>query len=245
MSVDAPPPAGTGSHLLLNCPLHDSSLDLLIGRAIECDPQLIIDHGCGWGEVLLRAVAEVPSAVGVGVELHLPDLERARVAACERGLADRSSFIHGNSADHRQRADLLISLGSYQAFGDVANAARCLREDLLPGGRALFGLEYWAFRPTDEELGHMWPGATVEDCLALADIADLLHNSGWRIIDMHDSTRTEFDDFEVGHLRERELWLVNHPEAFEEPIRAELDQAWTSWFRGHRRPMRFVTFILA
>lgn len=75
---------------------------------------------------------------------------------------------------------------------------------------------------------------------------DLLHDAGWRILDLHDTTRTEFDDFEVGHQREREEWLVSHPNHPDHQlVQGDLDQAWSSWLRGHRHPMGFATFVLA
>lgn len=76
---------------------------------------------------------------------------------------------------------------------------------------------------------------------------DQLHVAEWRIFDLHDSTRTEFDAYEAGHLREREEWLAQQTADVrrELPDRADLDRAWTSWLRGHRRTMGFVTFILA
>lgn len=241
MSDDQPPVAGTGSLLLLNSPLHELSLAVLIDRAIENQPRRVVDHGCGWGEVLLRTLAHATEATGTGVDVHGPDLDRARAAAANRGLNDRVNFVQGPSTEHREPADLVINLGAYQAFGDVPTALQMLRSDLLPGGRALLGVEYWAATPTPDELAHMWPDASVADCAYLPDLVETVHETGWRILDLHDSTRTEFDDFELGHLREREQWLVCHPE---HPIRPELDQTWSSWLRGHRRPMGFITLVL-
>ncbi|WP_125776034.1 SAM-dependent methyltransferase [Antribacter gilvus] len=241
MTDDQPPNAGAGSLLLLNSPLRQASLDRLIARAAEHQPTRIVDHGCGWGEVLLQALAACPGATGLGIEVHDPDVQRARATATERGLTGRVRFESGSSTDHREPADLLISLGAFQAFGDLPTAVRELRADLLPGGRALFGMEYWTSAPAPAELAHMWPGASESDCLSLPDLVDQLHEAGWRILDLHESTRTEFDDFELGHLREREQWLIDHPD---HPVRAELDSAWTAWLRGHRRTMGFVTFVL-
>lgn len=247
MSDNQPPKAGTGARLMINSPLHQDSLGRLIQRATEHAPRRIVDHGCGWGEVLLQSVAASPGATGLGDDVHEPDLVRARAAAVERRLADRVTFVAGPATDHREPADLLISLGAFHAFGDPGEAMRALREDLRPGGRAMFGIEHWAETPTAEELSRMWPDASVDDCATLPDIVDELHAAQWRILDLHDSTRTEFDAYETGHLREREEWLAAQPDAVrrEHPVRAELDQAWTSWLRGHRRSMGFVTFVLA
>lgn len=68
-----------------------------------------------------------------------------------------------------------------------------------------------------------------------------MHTAGWRVLDLHDSTRTELDQFELGQLREREDWLLTRPN---HPVRQELDRAWSSWLRGHRRAMGFVSVVL-
>jgi len=248
MADDTPPPAGTGAHLTLNSPLSQDALSRLLSRATEHGPQRIVDHGCGWGEALLQALAASPGATGAGDDVDDTDLVRARAAAEDRGLADRVTFVAGRAADHREPADLLISMGAYHALGSgPAEAMRALREDARPGGRAVFGLEYWAQTPTPEELSHMWPGASLDDCAILPDIVDQLHATGWRILDLHDTTRTEWDAYEVGHFRERELWLAAQPDPVRQqhPVRAELDRVWTSWLRGHRRSLGFVTFVLA
>lgn len=247
MADDTPPPAGTGAHLTINSPLSQEALSRLLTRATEHGPQRIVDHGCGWGEALLQAVAASPGATGAGHDIDEADLVRARAAAAERGLADRVQFAAGRAADHREPADLLISMGAHHALGGPDEAMRALRADARPGGRAVFGLEYWAQTPTAEELEHMWPGASIDDCATLPDLVDRLHATGWRILDLHDSTRTEWDAYEVGHFRERELWLVSQPESSraEHPVRADLDRAWASWLRGHRRSLGFVTFVLA
>jgi len=255
-----PPAAGTGTGMLLNSPLDAASLDRLLEVATAQRPARVLDHGCGWGEVLLRALEHAPLATGRGVEIHEPDVRRARAQARERGLEARAGFTLGSSADFREPADLLVSLGAYQAFGDVPTALRTLREDLTPGGRAVFGAEYWQHPPTSAELECMWPDASPADCSDLPDLVDAAHAAGWRVLDLHDSTLQEFDAFELGHLREREAWLVAQPEqpdgedgtapappggpAPAAELRRSLDQSWTVWLRGRRRPLGFVTLVL-
>ncbi len=237
-----PPPPGSGAHLTFNAPLSSESAARLVVAATAHAPEVIIDHGCGWGTLLLDILAAVPGARGTGVDVHGPDIERARAAAASRGLADRAGFVEGSSSDLTEAADLLVSIGAFQAFGTVEEALAALADRLHPGGRLLFGLEYWRSLPTSEELALMWQGASVDDCLLLPDLVELIHGAGWRILDLHDSTPTEFDAFEVGHLREREGWLVDHPD---HPVRAEVDREWSAWLRGRRRSMGFVTMLLA
>ncbi|WP_161958532.1 class I SAM-dependent methyltransferase [Ornithinimicrobium cavernae] len=236
-----PPAAGTGARLELNSPLSAASAARLVAAATAHAPELIIDHGCGWGTLLLDALASVPTAHGTGIDVHAPDIDRAWATAEQRGLTDRVTFVTGSSEDVRDRADLLISIGAFQALGTIEEALARLAELLRTGGRLLFGSEYWQARPTPEELALMWDGARVEDCLDLPGLIGRVQAAGWRVLDLHDSTRTEFDAFEVGHLREREEWLLEHPG---HPVRAELDQDWAAWLRGRRRPMGFVTLLL-
>lgn len=241
LMTDTPPPPGTGAHLRYNSPLAAETVDRMLRVATAHNPRMVVDHGCGWGTVLLEALALCPEARGRGIEIHAPDRVRAEAAVGERGLTDRVDWVTGSSREDHTTADLLISLGAYQGFGSPAEALTGLRRRLNPGGRLLFGLEYWLAPPSEQELAQMWEGASSTDCLTLAEIVAAAHDSRWRVLDLHDSTRAEFDAFDVGHFREREEWLLTHND---DTVRAEQDRAWQSWLRGHRRPMGFVTLLL-
>lgn len=239
--MEQPPPAGTGARLEHNSPLGPASAARLVAAATAHAPQTVVDHGCGWGTVLLDVLAASPEGRGIGVDVHGPDIERATSLAEQRGLTQRAAFVAVPSADVTDPADLLINIGAFQAFGTIETALRVLAERLNPGGRLLFGCEIWRARPTEQELALMWDGAALEDCLELPELIDLVHATGWRALDLHESTPAEFDAFEIGHLREREEWLLDHPD---HPLRAELDREWDAWLRGRRRPMGFVTLLL-
>lgn len=87
----------------------------------------------------------------------------------------------------------------------------------------------------------MWPDASAADCLELGEIAEALVDAGWLILDMHDSTRGEFDAFDLGHMRPRLEWALKNPD---HPLRDEVSSAVVAWINGHREPMGFVTFVL-
>lgn len=235
------PPPGTGARLEIHSPLSLDSVDRLLREATAHQPGTIVDHGCGAGAMLLRAASLVPSARCRGLDIHGPDLDRARRAAEARGLVDRVDFVLGPSAEDEDPADLVLSVGAFHAFGTLEQALEALAVRVAPGGRLLFGIEYWQQSPTPEELAHMWEGASLADCLDLPTLVETLFAAGWRVLDLHDSTRGEFDAFEVGLLREREEWLAEHssPE-----VRTAQEESWRSWLRGHRRSMGFVTFLL-
>lgn len=87
----------------------------------------------------------------------------------------------------------------------------------------------------------MGEGAAIEDCYDLPSLVETMLAADWRILDLRDSTRQEFDAFERGHLREREELLLDHPTP---EVRTAQEKAWRSWLRGHRRSMGFATFLL-
>lgn len=152
----SPPPAlGTGARLTFNAPLSIERADRLARDLAARRPATVVDLGCGWGELLLRVLAAAPDASGTGVDTHAADLARAREAATLRQLGDRVVFVEGSATDHGPETDALISIGGYQAFGTIPEALTALRERLRPGGRLLFGAEYWQRQPTDGDLAHM------------------------------------------------------------------------------------------
>ncbi|RAX44411.1 SAM-dependent methyltransferase [Arthrobacter sp. AQ5-06] len=246
LDPSTPPARGGASVLQTNSPIGRQSLNRLIEVLATNRPQTVLDHGCGWGGMLLDILDVMPSTNGTGIDINGPYIEQARIAAEQRRLADRAIFHEGSSADHTESADLVLNVGSYQAFGTISEALTRLRSSTNPSGRLVFGAEIWSVTPSDDQLAHMWEGTTVDDALLLPDLVDIVTNAGWRVLDLRTSTSQEWEDFECGHLRNREQWLVTHPEhELASEIRSELDKARMMWLRGHRNVMGFVTFILA
>ncbi|WP_147915307.1 SAM-dependent methyltransferase [Ruania zhangjianzhongii] len=238
---DPLPLPGTGAMLTINSPLSEESVHRLARAATAHHPASILDYGCGWATMLLACLDQAPHARGVGLDVHQPDIVRGSAAAQARGLSDRVELRAAEAATNTDRADLLINLGAFHAFGTIGEALTALRGRRTEGGRLLFGCEYWVTPPTTDELAHMWPEASVADCDSLPEIADAALAAGWQILDLHDSTRAEFDAFDLGHLRERQEWLTRHPE---HPEAGQISAEVTDWLRGHRRPMGFATFLL-
>jgi SAM-dependent methyltransferase len=240
-------PSGFGSRtrLTFHGPLSGERADSLAADLAAGRPANVVDYGCGWGELLLRVLEAAPEAIGVGIDIHGPEIARGRENAEKRGLSGRVSFIEGPAADHASPANVVISCGAYQAFGTIPEALKALRPLVEPAGLLLFGAEIWDRTPTDEELASMWPGMTVDDCLYLPDLVDAATAEGFRPLRIQTATRGEWEEFGSGLAAGAEEWLLangDHPEAGQ--IRAKLDRDRSIWLRGHRDVMGFAYLTL-
>ncbi|MEY9890904.1 SAM-dependent methyltransferase [Catenulispora sp. MAP5-51] len=233
--MTTPPKLGAGTRLDFHGPLSADRAGRLVAELAARAPATVVDYGCGWGEFLLRVMAAAPGAQGTGIDVHGPDIVRGRALAAERGLSGRAVFVEGPAADHTEPADLVLSLGAYQAFGSIPEALQALRARVSPGGRLLFGCEVWERTPTESQLAAMWPGMTVEECLYLPDVVDAAVAAGFRPLRVETATRGEWEEFESGYGADAEEWLLanpGHPEAAD--LRAQLDEHLSIWLRGTR-----------
>ncbi len=248
MTTD-PPRAGAGSWLAFHGPLSEERAASLVGELAARTPATVLDIGCGWAELMLRVLAAVPGATGTGVDSDRKDIGRAHDNAMARGLHTRVTFVEGQAreslASASVRADLILNVGAYHALGTIPEALAEIRERVNPGGRVLFGAEYWERPPTEAELANMWPGITADDCTDLATLAERTIAAGFGPLRIQTATRGEWEEFESGFAREREEWLLahpSHPRAGE--VRAELDKTRNIWLRGHRDVCGFAYLTL-
>lgn len=241
----APPPVGDGSHLTYNAPLSRERVERWTQEIAAARPATVLDAGCGWGTLLLDILAATPCARGTGVDVHGPDIVRGQQDAVRRGLSDRVTLTEGDVVDHLSRADLVINIGAFDAFGTIGEALRILHDRVERGGRVIFGAEYWETPPADERLDRMWPGTTVDDCTDLPTLVDEAVRAGFRPLRIETATHTEWEEFESGHLAPREAWLVAHPNHPDVPqVAADLDSARSVWLQGHRNVMGFAYLTL-
>ena len=116
-----------------------AKLDLVLDKLQVRDGMRLLDIGCGWGGLLIRAAERFPRLQAVGITLAERQLELARERVAAAGLADR---IQVELVDYRDaptllgRFDRIASIGMVEHVGarrmdDYFAAARaCLR----PGG---------------------------------------------------------------------------------------------------------------
>ena len=191
-----------------NTPLAETHAELLLTR-LEIPPHgSVLDLGCGWGELLLRAL-ETPrggAAQGTGVDTHLPDLERGRRSAAERGLEEQVRFVEASAVGWHEPADRVICVGASHAWGGTEAGLAALTDMVRPGGRLLFGDGFWQREPSSAAVAIFG-----DEVVSLADLVRLAHATGWDVLHLSEADQLEWDDFESTWRLGRHRWLAENP----------------------------------
>ncbi|GIG87320.1 SAM-dependent methyltransferase [Plantactinospora endophytica] len=222
-----------------NTPLSAEHADLLLQRLDIPAGGSVLDLGCGWGELLLRAVTGSGATIGVGVDTDQSALARGRRAALDRGAA-QVSFVRQAAATWRRPADRVLCLGSAHALGGTAAGLATLAELVEPGGRLLFGDGFWERTPSPEAVKIF--GA---DVLSLPDLVELVRATGWRVLHLSTADQREWDDFESTWRAGRQEWLLAHPDdPRAEGVRDELDTRLREYVTVYRGLLGLGYFVL-
>jgi SAM-dependent methyltransferase len=223
-----------------NTPLSEDHAALLLRRLDLVAGNRVVDLGCGWGELLIRAVEQTAAVQGTGVDNAEWALERGRNLATERGLVDRVNFVAGDASRWSESADRVICIGASQAWGGSTEALRSLPRVVRPGGRLLLGDGCWEQAPTAAAVGLFG-----EAVLDLTDLVNEAIEAGWRILHLSTADQREWDDFESTWRAGRELWLLAHPTDHRSgSIRTELETRLHEYLTLYRGVLGFAYLVL-
>ena len=135
---------------------------------------LILDTGCGSGELLLRALRVHPGARGHGI-----DLDADAIAEARRRAADLPARFEVRDAATVDGAfDAVINVAASHAHGGFAAAIAALRS-LAPV--ALYGEGFWQRSPSTEFLAALG-GATRDELPDLAGLRAAIRSAGFEIL---------------------------------------------------------------
>jgi len=134
-----------------NAPLSDAHASMLLDEFELERAGRVLDLGCGWGELLLRAVQRSPTLTGLGVDHDTVALVRGWALITERGLDDRVSLLDAGAGSWTEPADRVMCVGARQIWGGTAPALAALRGLVAPGGRLLYGDGYLEPNPSPLE----------------------------------------------------------------------------------------------
>ena len=194
-----------------NTPLSEAHAERLLAGLELGRARTVLDLGCGWGELLLRAVAAARAGGsdcrGTGVDTDEALLARGREAARARGLADRVTFVRADASSWEgPPAEAALCVGASHAWGATADALRGLRRAVVPGGRLLYGDGVWAAAPGETALEIFGDQVLTPEGLQHAVAA-----SGWETIEASSASQEEWDAFEASYRAGRERWAAEHP----------------------------------
>jgi SAM-dependent methyltransferase len=226
--------------MVWNSPLSEAHACFLLDRLDDVAGQAVLDLGCGWGELLLRAVVRTSEGHGVGVDSAHWAVDRAGRAAAERGLSERTAFVVGDCSVWADPSDRVVCIGASHAWGSSGGALRALLSVVRPGGRLVFGDGYWQSPPSSAAVALFGEGL-----FGLNVLVDEAVQTGWRIWHLSTADQREWDDFESGWRAGRERWLQDYPlDPRVGEVKANLDKRLREYVTVYRGVLGFAYLVL-
>ncbi|GAB3168026.1 class I SAM-dependent methyltransferase [Amycolatopsis stemonae] len=223
------------SRMRWNTPLSEAHAELLLDRMDLGAAGHLVDLGCGWGELLSRAVGRTPGLRGTGVDTDVTGLDRGRAAAGDRAV----EFVEADASTWAEPADRAFCIGAAHIFGSTKAALEGLTR-VVPAGRLLYGDGFWAVPPNPAAEEIFGP-----DMLSLPDLLDAAGAAGWRVLHFSVADQLEWDDFESTSRLALQEWLVGHPADPRAPaVRDWLDGRLRQYVRDYRGVLGFTYLVL-
>lgn len=200
------------ARLRWNTPLSEAHAEELLDHLDLTTDTTVVDVGCGWGELLLRAAGRT-RAKAIGIDTDPVGLDRGRRAARDRGLG--VDFVEDVADGWQGTADRAICIGSSHTLGGTTAMLARLAE-IVPRGRVLVGDGFWETTPTQAALDIF--GA---DTRNLADLAAACRETGWHVMRLSTASQQEWDDFESRHRAGVREWVLANRD---DPRAADVEQ---------------------
>ena len=133
-----------------------SKLSVLLGAGIwdEIAGKVVIDFGCKSGVEAIEMAQHGARRV-IGVDIWESELAKAKQAAAAAGVTDRCVFTMSTD----EKADLVISLDSFEHFDDPADILRLMRRLIKDDGYALIEFGPTWYHPLGGHLFSVFPWA--------------------------------------------------------------------------------------
>ena len=234
--------------LVFMSPLSESRADRLADFIAAGHPEVILDLGCGWAELLLRTLVAAPGARGVGIDRDRASIERARSLAVTRDVADRVDLVVGDAGNEAPiAADAVICLGASQIWAgsvpageaftqplDYRSALTAIRGLVPQGGRVVYGDGIWSAPPTDAAIAPL--AGRIDEFVTLPELVAVAVDCGFMPFACHEATLDEWDAFESGYSACYARWLAEHPDDHPDAaaVRDMAQRQRTGYLSGYR-----------
>lgn len=247
MAVDLPPLHDDLTYL---APLGRRRAEALVGFVAGAGARLVVDAGCGWGELLLAALAAEPGARGVGIDRDADAIRHGRALASRRGIDRRVEFVVGDASELLPvAADAVICVGASHIWAPstdrpeplpYAAALAALRDVLAPGGRCLYADAIWTTEPTPAAMAPL--GGRADEFVDREGFAALVRAAGFRIVAPDEAGLDEWDEFEAGFTAGLARWLDAHDDDHpdREAVARRLAEQRATYHDGYRGVLGFA-----
>jgi cyclopropane fatty-acyl-phospholipid synthase-like methyltransferase len=231
-------------HALLG-PVSDASAEAMLSRIDAVRPARVLDVGCGKGALLVRAL-ERWGGTGIGIEPNPAFATEARARAEARVVAGRVRIIESHyryEVVDGEQFPLVICTGALHAFVDWAKTPAGIPTLVAPGGHALIGPGYWRQRPAREYLE--CTGMARGELLSLDETLEHAREAGLRVAAVHESTPTEWDDYEHAYAANVRAWCDANPHDPDAPAFRERIERWAeAYAHWGRDTMGYALLLL-
>jgi cyclopropane fatty-acyl-phospholipid synthase-like methyltransferase len=176
-------------------PMSEAAVDRILDGLRLPAGALVLDTGCGSGEMLLRALARDPTWRGLGVDLDADAIAVARDRARERLPGRDVRFEVRDAGDVTGRHDAVLNVGSSHVHGGWPAAPAALRALVADGGAVVFGEGYWRRAPSAAFLDALG-GASADELPDRAGLDAGVRAAGFAIAAAEEAGDADWADYE-------------------------------------------------
>jgi cyclopropane fatty-acyl-phospholipid synthase-like methyltransferase len=176
-------------------PMSEAAVDRTLDALRLPAGALVLDTGCGSGEMLLRALERDPTWRGLGVDLDEDAIAAARRRAAERLPGRDVRFEVRDAGDVEGRHDAVLNTGSSHVHGGWPAALGALRRLVADGGAVVFGEGYWLREPSPKFLDALG-GATADELPDLDGLRAAAEAAGFAVEALAEASERDWAAYE-------------------------------------------------
>ena len=176
-------------------PMSEAAVDRMLAALRLPAGALVLDTGCGSGEMLVRTLERDPTWRGLGVDLDEDAIATARARAAERLPGRDVRFEVRDAGSVSGPHDAVLNVGSSHVHGGYPAALGALRRLVADGGAVVYGEGYWLEEPSPaflEALG----GATEDELDTFGGLRSAALAAGFEIEAVAEASEADWARYE-------------------------------------------------